>query len=258
MMFFAPIDVEEIINHLHADTATLRVCSLVCRAWLPPCRYHPFTEVNLPWNPREVEALVEYLESEPDNYILPFLHHVSFYNVQKEYSLYPLFDLLSMLKQWAPVLKSFSFKRYHLRFDDLEYYFPLNELTQLDINKCTFESSDDLMDLFSALPCIVKLIVDRVSFQLRDRVPPNRDVILLPKLCSLEVYTGMVEIILPLLAPALALREAKFCIYNPGELSLIGEFLGDAAPHLDILSLGYVGWYGENNISMGVIMSCQN
>jgi len=68
--------------------------------------------------------LVEYLDSEPDNYILPFLRHVSFYNFLEDRSLYPFFDLL--LKQFAPALKSFTFHRYYLRFDDLEYYFPLN------------------------------------------------------------------------------------------------------------------------------------
>ena len=255
-MFFAAIDVEEIIDHLHADTATLCVCSLVSRAWLPPCRYHLFGEVHLPWSPGKVEALVEYLDSEPGNYILPFLRHVSFYNFLEDRSLYPFFDLL--LKQFAPALKSFTFHRYYLRFDDLEYYFPLNQLTQLDITKCAFESSDHLMDLFSALPCIAKLIVDRVSFRLRHGAPPNRDVVLLPKLRSLEMYTGMVEIILPLLAPAPALREAKFCISNARGLSVIGEFLGDAAPHLDIFSLGYGVWNDEKNIGTGVIMSCQN
>jgi hypothetical protein len=255
-MFFAAIDVEEIIDHLHADTATLRVCSLVCRAWLPPCRYHLFGEIYLPGEPGKVEALLELLES--DNYILPFLRHVSFYNVLEEYSLHPFFDLLSVLKQFAPALKSFSFHRYYLRFDNLEYYFPLNQLTQLGLTGCAFEFPNDLMDLFSALPCIAKLIVDGVSFQLRHGAPPNRDVVLLPKLCSLEVYRGMVEIILPLLAPAPALREAKFCICNARELSVIGEFLGDAAPHLDIFSLGYTGWNSEKNIGTGVIISCQN
>ncbi|TBU37289.1 hypothetical protein BD309DRAFT_876732, partial [Dichomitus squalens] len=34
--------VDYIIDHLHDDTPTLSASSLVCRAWLPSCRYHLF------------------------------------------------------------------------------------------------------------------------------------------------------------------------------------------------------------------------
>ncbi|TBU24559.1 hypothetical protein BD311DRAFT_610699, partial [Dichomitus squalens] len=34
--------IDNIIDYLHDDVTTLAASSLVCRAWLPACRYHLF------------------------------------------------------------------------------------------------------------------------------------------------------------------------------------------------------------------------
>ncbi|KAJ7592165.1 hypothetical protein C8J56DRAFT_781240, partial [Mycena floridula] len=34
--------VETVIDHLHKDVKSLKSCSLVCKAWLKPSRYHIF------------------------------------------------------------------------------------------------------------------------------------------------------------------------------------------------------------------------
>ena len=62
------------------------------------------------------------------------------------------------------------------------------------------------------------------------------------QITALSFYPSFVAlrygpIILPLLIPVLALRKAKFNIYDPSELSIIGEFLGETAPHLKDFSL---------------------
>ena len=96
-MFFAAIDVEEVIDHLHADMATLGTCSLVSRAWVRPCRYHMFRELYLPVQCDRAKALLELLDSEDTNYIAPFIHELAFYNCVQEYSLDPFSDLLYVL-----------------------------------------------------------------------------------------------------------------------------------------------------------------
>lgn len=142
-----------------------------------------------------------------------------------------------MFSMTATALKSLSFTRYHLFTDDLKDYFPLGRITKLEITKCIFDSFDELIDLFIALPLLEHLIVDRTTVGARFKPPPNHRTVLLSKLCSIEIWAIMVPIILPLLIPVLALRKAKFNIYDPSELSIIGEFLGETAPHLKDFSL---------------------
>ncbi|KZS99518.1 uncharacterized protein LAESUDRAFT_618057, partial [Laetiporus sulphureus 93-53] len=43
-----PIEVwENGINHLWDDQRALRRCSLVCRAWYPPCRFHLRRDIRI-------------------------------------------------------------------------------------------------------------------------------------------------------------------------------------------------------------------
>lgn len=187
-MFFAAIDVEEVIDHLHADMATLGTCSLVSRAWVRPCRYHMFRELYLPVQCDRAKALLELLDSEDTNYIAPFIHELAFYNCVQEYSLDPFSDLLYVLYDCATALKSLSFTRYHLFTDDLKDYFPLGRITKLEITKCIFDSFDELIDLFIALPLLEHLIVDRTTVGARFKPPPNHRTVLLSKLCSIEIW----------------------------------------------------------------------
>ncbi|KAG6812208.1 hypothetical protein H0H92_003944 [Tricholoma furcatifolium] len=38
---------DNILDHVSPDIPTLSLCSTVCKAWLPRCRYHIFFDVNL-------------------------------------------------------------------------------------------------------------------------------------------------------------------------------------------------------------------
>ncbi|KAH6906540.1 hypothetical protein BKA70DRAFT_1287952 [Coprinopsis sp. MPI-PUGE-AT-0042] len=49
--------VDHVVDHLHDDTATLRSCSRVSKAWLPTSRYHLFSRVTLQaWNGNGVDT----------------------------------------------------------------------------------------------------------------------------------------------------------------------------------------------------------
>ncbi|KZP08268.1 hypothetical protein FIBSPDRAFT_840493, partial [Athelia psychrophila] len=42
---------DAIIDHLHADVASLEKCSLICKNWLPSARHHLFRAISLhSWN----------------------------------------------------------------------------------------------------------------------------------------------------------------------------------------------------------------
>ncbi|CAL1711933.1 unnamed protein product [Somion occarium] len=46
---FFPEIVDLILDHLHDDKASLKACSLVCKAWLTSCRFHLFYELHVPY-----------------------------------------------------------------------------------------------------------------------------------------------------------------------------------------------------------------
>ncbi|KAJ7760836.1 hypothetical protein DFH07DRAFT_425681 [Mycena maculata] len=46
-MFHIPELTDQVIDHLHADPASLRNCALVSRSWVPASQYHIFFSVNI-------------------------------------------------------------------------------------------------------------------------------------------------------------------------------------------------------------------
>lgn len=251
-MIFTAIEAEEIIDHLHDDDDTLKTCSLVCRAWLPPSRYHLFGEFRLSWlAPTKLDDFLDILDSETDNYISLFIRQVDFYNINLDYSIYPFIPLLKVLYDDAltPAFKSLSLRRSVLESDDL-HHIPFHRLTYLDITKCTFETFDSLMALFSKLSCVEKLLIDLVDVTSKRLPDRYSDAVLLPKLRNLELYAWMVKIIIPLLAPPPTLRDLSFCIHSIDELFIMREFLDDLAPDLNSFSLWYGGGGTQKDIGM--------
>jgi hypothetical protein len=250
-MIFSAIEAEEVIDHLHNDNDTLKTCSLVCKAWLPPSRYHLFGEFSSWITPTKLDDFLDILDSETDNYISPFIRQVDFYNVMSDYSIYPYIPLLNVLNDetLTPAFKSLSFRRYVLESDDL-YHIPLHRLTYLDITKCTFETFDSLTALFSELSCVEKLLIDSVNVTSNYRPGRDCETVLLPKLRNLELYAWTVETIIPLLAPPPTLRDLYFCIHGIDELFVMREFLADLAPDLNSFSLWYGGFGTKKDIGM--------
>ena len=253
-MIFAAIEAEEIIDHLHDDNETLKTCSLVCRAWLPPSRYHLFGEFPSlsSWiAPTKLNDFIGILNSETDNYISPYIRQVDFYNVRSNYSIYPFVPLLKALhdETLMPAFKSLSLGRYVLESDDLDYI-PFHRLTYLDITKCTFETFDSLTALFSELTSVEKLLVDSVNVTFQYLPDQDCEAVLLPKLRNLELYAWTVKTIIPLLAPPPTLCGLSFCIHGIDELFIMREFLDNLAPDLNSFSLWYGGLGTQKDIGM--------
>jgi hypothetical protein len=62
-----------IMDHLHADPRSLAVCSTVCRAWLPPTRYHLFSTVRI--SPPTANGFLELLQSSNITF-LPYIRRL--------------------------------------------------------------------------------------------------------------------------------------------------------------------------------------
>ena len=251
---FAAIEAKEIIDYLHDNNDTLKTCSLVCRAWLLPSRYHLFGEFP-GWSswiaPTKLNKFLGILDSETGNYISPFIRQVDFYNDFSDYSIYPFVPLLDILKDETLTLafQSLTLRRYVIESDDLDYI-PLHWLTYLDITKCTFETFDILTALLSELSCVEKLLIDRVTMTSQYLPDQDCEIVLLPKLRNLELYAWMVKTIIPLLAPPPTLRDVSFSILGIDELFVMQEFLDDLGPDLNSLSLWYGGWDMTKDIGM--------
>jgi hypothetical protein len=251
-MIFAAIEAEEIIDHLHDDDATLKTCSLVCRAWLLPSRYHLFGEFRSSWiASTKLDDFLDILDSETDNFISPFIRQVNFYNVHLDYSIYPFIPMLDVLNDetLTPAFNWLSLTRYNLESDDLDHI-PFHQLTYLDITKCTFETFDSLTALFSELSCVEKLLIDLVNVTSQSLPGQDCEAVLLPKLHNLELYAWMVKTIIPLLAPPPTLRDLSFSIHAIDELFIMQEFLDDLAPDLNSFSLWYGGMGTQKDIGM--------
>lgn len=70
----APEIYDKIIDSFHSSKYSLSACSLVCKSWLPTCRYHLFFNVTL--SPK----LVEFLCSSPHaiTSVTPYIRNVAF------------------------------------------------------------------------------------------------------------------------------------------------------------------------------------
>jgi hypothetical protein len=71
--------VDDIIGQLHFETAALKACSLVCRAWLPSCRYHLFRGVSLDFSVSPNNGLHRFLTQleNPQSALLSYLQKLA-------------------------------------------------------------------------------------------------------------------------------------------------------------------------------------
>ena len=59
--------VDLVIDNLHNDSSSLRVCGLLGRSWLTSSRYHIFSSINL--SPRNVESFLKIVDNQsPSNF----------------------------------------------------------------------------------------------------------------------------------------------------------------------------------------------
>jgi hypothetical protein len=75
--------IDVIIDHLHDDIQSLKVCSLVCKSWTPSARFHLFSVFS-----SHRSTIRQLLESAPA--VIPFIRHLRLYEKSWDHNL-PLF-----------------------------------------------------------------------------------------------------------------------------------------------------------------------
>ncbi|KAF8529406.1 hypothetical protein JB92DRAFT_2696447, partial [Gautieria morchelliformis] len=56
--------IDQVIDHLHDDSPSLRACCITCRAWAPSARFHIFHDIIVP-SAKRANALAAILETSP-------------------------------------------------------------------------------------------------------------------------------------------------------------------------------------------------
>lgn len=133
-----------------ANKAALRVCSLICREWLPSTRYHLFRTVTIEC-PSKVDAITTMLSEHPglgfyakELVVCPF----SFYN--------PVTYDITKCLSYIPHIQNVTFKVMDWFMWDHLYVSPtvmpnVRRLTLSSVNNCTWKHFLQLLSLFPAL-----------------------------------------------------------------------------------------------------------
>ena len=175
--------VENIIDHLHDDPATLRSCALVSSAWLPASRYHIFHHVSIRLGQGaylentpcggEARRLYQIVVSSPE--IVPYICDLLIYKgvespdpylnrMTQEESL-PLLRLLTNLRR-------LEFKNYDRRLEELELVPRLIDsiftasclpsIVELRLFGLCFENREQLLRVFRLFPALKVLHLEKI------------------------------------------------------------------------------------------------
>jgi len=180
---------DEIIDHLHADRAALKSCSLTCRAWLSRARYHLFRCIELD-SGRTGDAFTQLIRSAPTvvSYIeemeilgtpgkqtwwettsqgafipWPTLHHA--HNQHSEPKLPHAVETVIWLKRMFPPTMPPLVKIKALRLSSLPVsetvtdalYPHFKDITELSLDGCKALALAEFVDLLHAFPRVQTL-----------------------------------------------------------------------------------------------------
>ncbi|KZT08114.1 uncharacterized protein LAESUDRAFT_609320, partial [Laetiporus sulphureus 93-53] len=153
-----PIEVwENVINHLWDDQNTLKECRLVCRAWLPPSRFHLRRWVMIR-TVNGVKAYAKVLKQTPELSKRP-------HNMTIEGSLRGVLSSLSMaailLARKLPQLATLTIRNSYWQpwtmHNDIFLHLSTFSVTRLVVFNVRFPSITVFGRLVCALPCLVEL-----------------------------------------------------------------------------------------------------
>jgi len=160
---------DNIIDHLHDDTATLHSCALVNSTWLPASRYHIFRRVSIriiegtyPYNTSysgDARRLYQIVVSSPE--IVPYICDLLIY---KGYKTVDDQDLNRMTPESLPLLLRLLTNLRRLEFKNIDGRSGSLELAQWHTRLI------DSICIASCLPSIVELKLYRPSFDNQEQL----------------------------------------------------------------------------------------
>lgn len=158
---------DNIMDYLYDDKHALAHCSLVCRAWLPPTRYHLFRKISLrPW---DADGFLELLDS-PHCTILNFVRDL---HIAEGGGRFGHSD-----RQWVheamPILvRLFAVESLHIRDWSLEglgvkekAMLPsgFKQVKTLDLTSVHLDTFERAVELLSAFPALERICFDFVRW----------------------------------------------------------------------------------------------
>jgi hypothetical protein len=232
---------EIIIDHFHDDNATLSVCGLVCRAWVPATRYHLFAEVHL--CPNDYSAITRFLEllasSAADRSIASYIRSVYISYIlastqnDSELPWDLLYQVLIVLRDTATHgYNSISFSCMPLHLERFSQVLPIQRITHVRVVSYVSDYRS-LMALFLSMPNLQDLTLQVCR---NDEGGVLEGTILLPQLHTLEVaYCDFKSVLAPLVTPSL--RVARFRSCGDEDTLAMCSFLRPVAPCLTVLRM---------------------
>ncbi|KAJ6611308.1 hypothetical protein B0H10DRAFT_2224185 [Mycena sp. CBHHK59/15] len=155
---------DEIIDYLHTDAATLAVCALVCRAWVPASRFHLFESIKMSENSGQRAVQLNNLLGSPYTTILPAVQNLTFLNALAPIQIrHPRSGRvhLKVLVALVPRITQFPCIR-RLALSDLPWYLLHGLNTVEELSLTAVNAGPALLHLGSHLPRLTDLTLERV------------------------------------------------------------------------------------------------
>ncbi|KAF8189845.1 hypothetical protein K438DRAFT_1592758 [Mycena galopus ATCC 62051] len=253
----APELYDHVLDEFHSSKSTLSSCSLVCRAWLPICRHHLFSSVNL--HPE----LVNFLRHSPHALatVAPHIRRVGLGGGWMREQHHEFNDIILFMITLERV------RKIHMETWSWTYLAPpastallggqgniFQTLTVLDLKFIRFPSFSVLRTFASRFPKLRELVFDNVTWDpTTDGGPEDTSQTQHPPsgLEKLSICSCSHEPILSWLSSAPAedgadanvppLRSLYLPEILPHEAILIGKFLASLPSSLENLELGFLG-----------------
>jgi hypothetical protein len=162
-----PLEIyDEITDHLRGDKATLKSCSLTCKALLKRSRYNLFFELVV--RPRDFPSVVDFLESSchiATSIRLLSLKHMDIVptGIATEDGVVMLH--LPLLMSLLPSVHTVRFSQFH--FPRLstkhrsEFFINFQDIKNVELDEVTTYTLDELLDIIGAFPSLESVNLSR-------------------------------------------------------------------------------------------------
>lgn len=150
---------DRILDFLHDDLATLRVCGLTCRALLPTARYHRFEKIRITW--RSYKLFCDILNTSPD--LGRFITTLELCNVhqlssgwQGEHDAFAFFAQLPVVEELRMINISVH-ETLHVALSD-----HFQSVKRLSLSRCKYEA--DARGFLASFPALEELWMEQVRW----------------------------------------------------------------------------------------------
>ncbi|KAF7978983.1 hypothetical protein HWV62_44241 [Athelia sp. TMB] len=174
-LMIPPEITDSIIDHLHADVATLTKCSLICKNWLPSARHHLFRDVCL--RSSNLDQFIA-LRASPSCSFTLCIHGITLQDLNDDAAdkTQTMDVKMSLALRDLPsvtvlILSGLEWEKFGLI--SLGEYFPHTK--ELSLSAMAFQSSSEVKNLISGFSQLHRLRIHNTGWSDNDRQPGLAD-----------------------------------------------------------------------------------